>query len=171
MLALDDPRWAELEHAYGPAGDVPELLRRLAEAPGPGEDVEAEPWFSLWSALHHQGDVCTATYAAVPHVVRIACETRGVIDFSFFQFPASVEAARAEGRGPDLPADLADAYREAVARLPEAAAAHFDDFWDESTTLSVAAALAVAKGQLRVARALLDLDDDMMDRIVAGEWE
>lgn len=58
MLPLDSPRWSELEHAYGAAGDVPALLRKLGDAPSSAND--AEPWFSLWSSLAHQGEVFSA---------------------------------------------------------------------------------------------------------------
>ena len=27
MLSLDSPQWSELQHAYGPATDIPQLLR------------------------------------------------------------------------------------------------------------------------------------------------
>ncbi|MHC1655364.1 hypothetical protein ACODUL_18980 [Stenotrophomonas maltophilia] len=30
LIALDDPRWAELQHAYGAADDIPELLANLS---------------------------------------------------------------------------------------------------------------------------------------------
>jgi hypothetical protein len=36
--------------------------------------------------------------------------------------------------------------------------------------LSVAAALAAAKGQIKVAEAIIVLDDDMMSRIIARDW-
>jgi len=67
MLDLDDPRWSDLTHAYGKASDIPDLLRQLDKLPLATGD--AEPWFSLWSALAHQGDVYPASFAAVPHVV------------------------------------------------------------------------------------------------------
>jgi len=41
-------------------------LQRLAA----GMDRDAA-WAELWQGLHHQGDVCEASYAAVPHLVRI----------------------------------------------------------------------------------------------------
>jgi hypothetical protein len=66
MLNLDSSRWRELSHVYGAAGDVPELLRRLEV------DPSGEVWERLWSCLSHQGSVYPASYAAVPHVVRIA---------------------------------------------------------------------------------------------------
>lgn len=53
LLPLDSPRWSELTHAYGSASDTPALLRQLASLPR--ADGDAEPWFSLWSSLAHQG--------------------------------------------------------------------------------------------------------------------
>ena len=55
MLSLDDTQWAELSHAYGRASDIPALLRQLYALPH--ASGQEEPWFSLWSALAHQGDV------------------------------------------------------------------------------------------------------------------
>lgn len=71
MLELDSPRWKKLKHAYGKASDIPALLERLKTAPPPA-DWQSEPWFSLWSALCHQHDVYTASYAALPHIAAIA---------------------------------------------------------------------------------------------------
>ena len=62
LLDLDDGGWAQLEHAYGSAADIPALLRQLRSFP-PGRDYQSEPYFSLWSALCHQGEVYTASYA------------------------------------------------------------------------------------------------------------
>ncbi len=73
MLSLDDPRWGELRHAYGPATDVPEMLRRLARRPKRQPDGDPlDPWEDLWSSLCHQSSLYTATYAAAPHIVEIA---------------------------------------------------------------------------------------------------
>lgn len=88
-LPLDSPRWHELAHAYGKASDIPALLRQLATVPT--SDGEREPWFSLWSALAHQGDVHAASFAAVPHVVKALATSPLTADASYFQFPAVVE--------------------------------------------------------------------------------
>ena len=53
MLSLESHRWAELEHAYGSARDIPALLLLLRGLPA--ANGKAEPWFSLWSALAQQG--------------------------------------------------------------------------------------------------------------------
>lgn len=168
MLALDDPRWSELQHAYGDAAEIPDMLRALASSTGPKANYQNEPWFSLWSSLCHQGDVYTASYAAVPHIVQIASEADTPIDFSFFQFPAAIEIARRNGRGPDIPAAYVSDYHHAIARLMANASLHRNHPWDQPMLLSVAAAQAVAKGHIDVAEALLNLDADWIAQINDG---
>ncbi len=162
MLSLDDSRWHDLHHAYGAAADIPDLLRLL---PGAGAAGGDEPWLSLWSSLCHQGDVHTASYAAVPHIVDIACRTAGPIRFDFFLLPAAIEVARRSGHGPDVPhADAAD-YHAAIARLTDAVSLHRHESWDRSMLLSALAAQAIAKGDVAVAEALLNIDEDWIARI------
>ena len=92
MLPLDSARWAELNHAYGKAANVPQLLRQLESFPT-SED-ESEPWFSIWSALAHQGDVYSASFAAVPHVVRVlALDPVRAGLLSYYSLPGSRYAA------------------------------------------------------------------------------
>lgn len=57
-------RWQTLEHAYGPATNVPELLDELRRSPGDVADVH--------DALVHQGSLYSATFIAVPILVEIA---------------------------------------------------------------------------------------------------
>lgn len=166
MIDLDDPRWQNLSHAYGSAAGIPELLRQLARATGPKARYDSEPWFTLWSSLCHQGDVYDGSYAAVPHIVEIACNANGPIGFSFFQLPAAIEIARRGGKGPPVPPDLANAYGNAVSRLTECVALHLNEDWDEPTLLSAISALAVAKGQHRVAEAVMNLDDNLITRLI-----
>lgn len=162
MLPLDDPRWHDLHHAYGDAADIPGQLRLLPDA---GAGSRGEPWFGLWSSLCHQGDVYTASYAAVPHIVEIACRTAGPIDFNFLLLPAAIEVARRTGRGPDVPDCEAAGYHAAIARLIEVVSLHRHEPWDRSMLLAALAAQAIAKGDVAVAEALLNLDDDWIARI------
>jgi hypothetical protein len=170
MLDLNDRLWAELMHAYGPAADISPLLRQLAESPQP-RGPEEEPWFTLWSSLCHQGDVYTASYAAIPHIVGTARAANGPIDFSFFLLPASVEVARAAGRGPEMPDFLADAYHAAIQSLPDCISAHHAETWSADMTIAAAAALAVSKGHNAFAEAVMNLDPDLIKKINAGAWE
>ena len=162
MLSLDDPRWFELEHAYGKAGDMPELLRQLVAMPS--SDGESEPWFSIWSALAHQGDVYTASFAAVPHVVEALATAPLAADSSYLQFPAWVEVCRARNQIV-VPDDLAPAYFGSLSHLPFLVAAASQREWDEGFLRCALAAIAAAKGQPVVAEAVLELGPE-----VAGEF-
>ncbi|ROO87001.1 hypothetical protein EDD29_4589 [Actinocorallia herbida] len=62
LNGLDAVAWEDLEGAYGPAGEVPGLLRRVAEG---GEDGW-EALGALRGTILHQGSVCSATGPAVP---------------------------------------------------------------------------------------------------------
>jgi hypothetical protein len=164
-LALDDPLWGRLSHAYGSAADVPVLLRQLDKALDPlGPD--AEPWPGLWSRLCHQGDVYEASYAAVPHLVRMSSSRSGPVDFGFFLLPAAIEVARRQRRGPAIPPALEAAYLKAISALPYSLGWRLDDDWDETFARSAFGALAVAKGHARLAEAVMELDEDWIARIV-----
>lgn len=71
-LPLDSPLWGKLNHAYGPAEDVPDLLEELSAKESLVGSADEEPMFRLWSSLYHQGAVYSGSYAAFPHLVRIA---------------------------------------------------------------------------------------------------
>jgi HEAT repeat protein len=64
---LDEVPWADLEHAYGPAVDVPGLLRSLLS---PEPKVRSETLHSLYGNVFHQG----TRYPATPHVVPFLIE-------------------------------------------------------------------------------------------------
>jgi hypothetical protein len=158
-LDLDSPRWSELAHAYGSAEDIPDLLRQLDSLPP--HDGEREPWFSIWSALAHQGDVYSASFAAVPHVVNALATAPKDADPSYFQFPAWVEICR-ERLATPVPPDLLHAYRQALAQLPTLVAAAAEREWDEDLLLSALAAIAASKGEHAVAEVVLELSPDVV---------
>lgn len=60
--------WAALQHAYGEASDVPELISAAAAS---GEEY-GSAWEDVWSCLCHQGTVYTASYAAIPLLTDVA---------------------------------------------------------------------------------------------------
>jgi hypothetical protein len=66
MLPLDDPLWKKLDDAHRDR-DIPKLLSRLAKA---WNDENANSLF--WNCLCHQETCYGATYAAIPHLLRIA---------------------------------------------------------------------------------------------------
>jgi hypothetical protein len=161
--------WPALQHAYGSAKDIPPLLHRLTLDPTP-KNPNDEPWLTLWSALCHQGDVFSASYAAVPHIVHIGLAAKGPIDVGFFMLPACIEIARATGHGPTLPEAEAGKYVLALCQLHDCAFAHAGDQWSSDMAQSVAAALAASKGQIELAQALVNLDRDIVRKINADDW-
>ena len=154
MLSLTSQRWSELEHAYGDAGDIPPLLEQLSTLPR--SQGESEPWFTLWSALAHQGDVYPASFAAVPHVVAALASAPAEADESYFQFPAWVEVCR-EKQQVEVPADLRAAYFESLSRLPALVAQASSREWGPGFAACALSAVAAAKGQHALAEAILEM--------------
>ena len=167
MLSLDSDHWAELQHAYGNASNIPNLLRTLAEFPL-HDNYESEPYFSLWSSLCHQDDVYTASYAAVPHIIAILASDPAKAHWDFFLLPTCIEISRAQDRGPAMPADLKDSYFESLRRIPHLVAVAAKQDWDNSYACSVAAAVAVAKGHHALGVAILELSEDVVAEFM--EW-
>mgnify|MGYP003390346784 CR=1 FL=1 len=165
MLSLDSPRWSELEDAYGSAGDIPALLRALEGLP-PSEG-ESEPWFTLWSALAHQGDVYPASFAAVPHVIAALSSGPSRASSTYFQFPAWVEICRVT-LGIEVPSDLRSSYFEALSKLPQLVATAASQPWDEDQLLCALAAVAAAKGHTPLAEAVLELSADVIPEFM--QW-
>lgn len=154
MLSLQSARWSELQHAYGQAADIPALLERLRELPS--SEGQEEPWFTLWSALAHQGDVYSATFAAVPYVIAALATAPERADSSFFHFPAWVEICRAKN-GVEVPQELKASYAEALARLPALVALAANRAWEPGFAVCALSAVAAAKGQHAVAEAVLEM--------------
>lgn len=163
MLSLESQRWAELEHAYGTASDIPHLLAQLANFPG--VKGEEEPWFSLWSALAHQGDVYSASFAAVPHVIAALARAPLKADSTYFQFPAWVEICRRK-RNVEIPADLEFDYFAALSRLPALVADAAGREWDASFLQCALSAIAVAKGQTTIAESILELSPKVANEFI-----
>jgi hypothetical protein len=163
MLSLDSPEWANLEHAYGKASDIPELLRLLE--PLPAAEGNSEPWVSIWSALAHQGDVYTASFAAVPHVVRVLSTAPTKASASYFQFPAWVEICR-QRHGLIIPQALALDYFHALKELAGLVCAAAANDWDDEFLAIAMSALAVSKGFTNVAAAAQELNNEVANEFL-----
>ncbi|MEU0393130.1 hypothetical protein ABZ208_10185 [Streptomyces sp. NPDC006208] len=77
---IDEVDWASLEHAYGPADDVPALLRGLASADPEEREAALD---QMYGAVHHQGDVYDSTLACIPFLLELvtdpAVQDRGAV--------------------------------------------------------------------------------------------
>lgn len=68
---LDDIDWASMEHAYGTAEEVPELLRTLRS---PDAEARHKALERYYSAVHHQGSVYPSTAASLPFLLELAAD-------------------------------------------------------------------------------------------------
>jgi hypothetical protein len=66
---LDAVDWAAVEHAYGPATDVPDLLRALRS---PDSAARQHARHALFGTIVHQGTRYAATAPAVPFLAELA---------------------------------------------------------------------------------------------------
>lgn len=82
-------RWADLSHAYGPADDVPELLRGLTDA---DPEVRADAIDELYGNIWHQGTVYSSTAYAVPFLARIVADRSVANRASVLGLLASISA-------------------------------------------------------------------------------
>lgn len=165
MLSLESSRWSELQHAYGNAADIPALLKQLVLVPN--SSANNEPWFFLWSSLAHQGDVYSASFAAVPHVIQILSAFPLQADLNYFQFPAWIEICR-QKNGVSVPNDLATAYFEALSRLPALVAASSSRDWDATFLSAALSAIAASKGQIAIAEAIQELSPEVAQEFL--QW-
>ncbi|MYM94054.1 hypothetical protein [Duganella vulcania] len=156
MLSLEDEKWKELCGGYRVPYDVSVALRSMQA----GIDV----WDELWEELHHQGDVDTASYAAVPQLVLTASNgaERG---WNFYGLLATIEVARHRKGNPEVPAWLKADYDSAWVRVFALALADMKAKNDSPTTAAILGVLALAKGELKLGAALAGLDESELD-----EW-
>uniref|UniRef100_UPI000BF08031 PBS lyase n=1 Tax=Streptomyces sp. f51 TaxID=1827742 RepID=UPI000BF08031 len=142
---IDEVDWASMEHAYGPADDVPELLRGLASA-DPAEREAALD--GMYGAVHHQGDVYACTLACIPFLFEL------VVDPGVQDRGGVVELLTSIG-GFDLDEDDeaeidedeiegAANYAMAAAAVTAGAGVFFELIADEDPGVRLAAPLALA---------------------------
>jgi hypothetical protein len=165
MLSFDSPAWSELDHAYGNAADIPDLLRQLETLPV--SEGKNEPWFSIWSSLAHQGDVYSASFAAVPHIINYLSQNPIKADSSYFDFPAWIEICRQKKSVP-IPKELEADYFEALAKLPFLVASASNRTWDSDFLRSSLSAIAAAKGFASVAEAVSEMTPEISKKFL--EW-
>lgn len=160
------PDWQSLEHAYGTAEDLPSLLAQLESFPDESS-CESEPWFSLWSSLYHQGDIYSASFAAVPAIVRCMKGSPDKVTASFFSLPASIEVARKKA-GMDVPEEMRKDYFSALALLGRLASDRLRSEASEDVARSAIAAFAVSAGQHLYAELLLEVSAEEVPEVL--DW-
>jgi hypothetical protein len=165
-MDLDDPRWTSLLGGYRILYDPRNALRALER----GEDTAAA-WQELWNELYHQGDIGDASYAAVPHLVRIHA-ARGVPDWNTYALIATIDDVRRNGRrNPELPPDMRDSYEAAWRQLLDLGLRELAAAGDPTLVSSIIAVLAIGKGQLSLGRLAIAFTEDERQEILAeSRW-
>jgi hypothetical protein len=133
----------------------PRLLLAKLEA---GEETEAV-WHELWGELHHHGDVGDASYACVPHLVRIYRQG-GITDWNSYAIVATIELARGERENPKLPAWLEKDYFEAIRDLGEIGLKELPKMQDHYALRGILCIVALQKGARTYARFLLEYSQE-----------
>jgi hypothetical protein len=162
MLNYDDPRWETLRGGYKvPYNPVP-TLRKLET----GIAVQ-DAWEELWNELHHQGDVGEASYAAVPHLVRIHKEKRN-LDWSLYAVASIIEIERHRRTNPLLPDWLKRDYENAWRELTKLAIEDLVSANDRTTVQSLLASIALGKGLLTMGAIIAEFTEDERIEILDG---
>jgi hypothetical protein len=157
MIAFDDKQWDGLKGGYKIPYDPRPVLRQL-EA---GSDAKSA-WTELWEELHHQGDVGEASYASVPHLVRIQAN-RPDVDWNLYALISTIEIERHRRGNPPLPSWLAESYRDAWVRVLEIGYRDLGRTGDPLATTSILGALALAKGQIKLGAFIAHSDASEID--------
>jgi hypothetical protein len=163
MLDLEDQRWA-LKGGYRVPCDARPLLRSLES----GVEI-GQTWKTLWNELHHQGDVDEASFAAVPHLVRIH-RNRGVAEWNTYAMVATIELARGNGGTPDVPAWLRAAYHEAIRELARHGLAELPLADGRDVVRCILGVLAREKGARTYARLLIDFSEEEIVELARDQW-
>jgi len=153
MLSLDDPRWTKMKGGYRIPFDPRPAFSRL-EA---GQNVQPV-WAELWQELHHQGDVGEASYAAVPHLVRIHRE-RAEVDGNTYGIVSTIELARDSRKNPPIPEWLLEGYERALRDLSDLGRGQLPMANDPDTVRCILAVLAIVKGARVYGRVLSDFSE------------
>ena len=118
---MDGVAWDLLEHAYGDAGDVPDMLAALRHP-----DTNEEALYELYGSILHQGSVYSATGPAMREIAVHAADTSADTDTQesalslmtgFAEAMDSVEQGATGGVYPELVAILDDLRAALTATL------------------------------------------------------
>ena len=161
MIKLDDPIWDTFVGGYRTPYNASPRLQELEN--GSGETGKI--WEEFWNELHHQGDVDVASYAVVPHLVRISI-ARNLLDWNVFAMVATIEESRLFRKNPSIPKWLESDYYSAIKKLAEFGALNFSRGWPKELTQSFLAVGAFAKDSPNTGRMLIEFSDDEMKEVL-----
>ncbi|MGD9713053.1 MAG: hypothetical protein AB7V46_13420 [Thermomicrobiales bacterium] len=153
---IDAELWSDLTDAHGQIYDPRPALAAVADG-----DADAG-YDELWERLHHQGDLGTAAYAAVPELVRRVFDAAQP-DWRAYGLIATIEEERRSGSNTVIPPELAEQYHAAMRRVVDPALAHLRFAVEDEAVRSIIAVLAHAKGQHTIGAIALWTEDERQE--------
>ena len=119
----------------------------------------------LWTELFHQGDVGLASYAAVPHLVKL-CADHWRESWQPYALVASIELARDRGANPEPPDSLNPEYRDAISELARVGLEVLPRAAEPELVRAILSVVALSKGLRTYSAMLLDFsEDEIHDRL------
>ncbi|MFD6225709.1 hypothetical protein ACFWFZ_02310 [Streptomyces sp. NPDC060232] len=110
---LDHVQWHDLTHAYGPAADVPELIRALYT----DDDTAEAAVHELYGNIHHQGTVYPASAPAVPFLAHAVLHAPRRRDELLMLLAALADHDPQDTESPDWPGSPVAAICAELTRL------------------------------------------------------
>jgi len=152
-VKVEDPRLGYLRGGYRLPFDSRPTIHALGVDP-----ADRAAWDTLWEALHHQGDVDEASYAAVVLLGQFAGGWAHRT-WELYALVATIEVERHAVRNPDIPGWMADDYREALGAIRTLALRDLGGTPDRLLVRSALSLVAAATGDHALASMLSGLDD------------
>ena len=158
-MDLDNRSWTTLQGGYKIPYNASKPLKQLRDA---SRQEEFESIFAeLWDNLHHQGDVGTASYLAVPQLVSI-CITKKSLNWNFIGLCVLIENCRLKEGNPELPKEYQDYYFESLTQFERYLLLNFKSITDQTALRLTLALFATVNGQPSLGRAIEILDEDLL---------
>lgn len=158
-MDLDNRIWPTLQGGYRIPYNVSIPLKKLSHATR--QDELAIIFTELWDNLHHQGDVGSASYLAVPQLVSI-CINKKSLDWNFIGLCVLIENCRLEDHNPELPEEYQDHYFESLTQFERYLLLNFKSITDQTALRLTLSLFATVNGQPRLGRAIEILDEDIL---------
>lgn len=158
-MDLDNRIWATLQGGYKIPYNASIPLKKLSHATR--QDEFAIIFAELWNNLHHQGNVGTASYLAVPQLVSI-CINKKSLDWNFIGLCVLIENCRLEDHNPELPNEYQDHYFESLTQFERYLLLNFKSITDQTALRLTLSLLATVNGQPGLGRAIEILDEDLL---------
>lgn len=163
MLPLEDPQWLDFIGGYQVRYDASGAIERLLNGPDRSAALE-----ELENDLCHQGDLGTASYAAVPWLVEYIRRCPE-LDAGVVGLVLTIEFGRPFQRQ-RMPAELQADYEKAIRQLPDIVSSKRTGQWDDRQVQVAASTLALSQGNRWSARTYYELDRAMLDHMIETEF-